>query len=1467
MGRWAAVLLLACGALPRAFAAAAYPYATEIFGVVEDVGGADVGFYDVAYVGIRTFESSFFANHRYTSDALHLAVDYVNTRREPKGVLIGGVQKYLRLTTRSTAGADDTFAGQKAQCVALARATVRAGVKIGAAAAQVVFSPASSDLARFTTPVIDAAGLLTLATAVSDTDTYKNNSLIFGGLSAASSRFQVPVELAVRRGARQLVYVSTRTKTINDELVASIAAGVAASKADNVRFGDEDRWYFDDYENAEAFVSALAEVYGKPYAVGKNGVDALISGFAGEDFAQMFYALKSASVDVGTLMMSEAAYDAGTWAYYADLAGFAAGPSDHLYIASTPQWLPELETRDMLTGWTSAEYAQAYEKIFLYSPDYHSATAHTDVALLVIALERSSNGSAASLAAFFRGVAESGEMIPGLLNTTLDANGQQKSNYIAAQLHYADSANHRCSRCLASGSLPGTQRVVGKGLEFPVPPWAQRRCVDEALCLNDGLCNVAGECVCVEVKGVGIKRLDNETCNVVCRHGFYRNGSATCAPAPPGSYQPLPENVGGLETVISCDFFEYQPSAGEGACVPCANNAHVVGWRTAATGADDCVCDAGSYTLTWPLPVGGCRDCPDGATCDGGLVAPFPDRGFWQLADATAHSKVEVYRCDDVFVCDGGNGGTTCARPAETQTRDGSAWAALPGTASAGADTCVDGYSAWVPLGNTAEWCSEGYNPKVPLCSGHLPGFFYFDKFALICPDGDALRGLVTGVSYILLFAAFTFINDVIRAHYPVLDTVLLTYQDIGIIVDLNFEWPASLAPLFIVFRIALFDVDIITPTCSYAAWNGLHVFALMLLLPLSAAARYGGQYVLSTRHKTANERRELGEVLFGNFLSFVVGAQASQIRQCLLVFSCRRIQGNGLVLYNDLSVECGGGTLVALRVVGIAYLAVVIVGATSAVYAHLFRNPHLFADASTLRLFGFLYTPFRSGALFWGAVRLLKQFALVAILVSFKGETVHQAWTAIIVIVIVTILSAVMQPNLSYASNWAEILGAGLTVFTIVCGLSFTIASENGPRSGQVLIVFLAFNVAYFAFALTATMSNGLDIYRRDTALANMTAVRVKGLAQAKAAAFAGDSESGDEPWRVTTAMLLLRGISAPTALLLQKKEPLEAFATFRGAALARFTASNFFLGNATTAVREFCELDIVLRDAVCDESPTGNFSCTHAADFYRRLTVALPYLLEFSLVAEDSERKALAGFVRELEAQDRLRRASRVPPIEKRTVEPIDQSSVLHFALHAPTKHVALLKSFLHRLVSADPRLPRDQATIRRHVAAMDLQHAWRVSSARRRGALPPRCYRIARMSLVAFDTFHAKRLGSVADDACAAARLAPAPALSAPPTFVESGTPGSARLRSATPTELRAGGGRLRQDAWRPPHGGRKRPTANATRSTALTAADHASEFKEQFTEGRLLCSIVYPPYDLKAARAGPRWPRREVVANTM
>ncbi|KAJ1445725.1 hypothetical protein M885DRAFT_578732 [Pelagophyceae sp. CCMP2097] len=608
--RRAAVLLCAAAA---ASAAAASPYATEEYGVVD---GA-VEHYDVAYIGIPSYEWY----HRSTIDALRLAVDTVNTRRRPKGVRIGGVQKYLRLTARSTAGFNASDEDQQAQCVNLAYETVQAGLLRGSGAAQVVFSAPADFLARLTTPIISAAGLVTLATQVSAPDIFEDNNRTYAGLSSAVPR-------------------------------------INASGVDGVSFMDEDKYALD------GSLAATKDLL----------------------FAELFYALRAKDLDVG-MILNEAAEDTATWSNYAQRVGenLKAGPSDNLYIVSTPQWLPEMETKDPLTGWTSAEYSENYGTIFKYGPDYHSAVAHTNVALLVHALEHPStqSGSAFEIDAFFRGIALRNETIPGLLNSTLDsATGQQTSPYMTSQLQYAvvstirptaaptaapttaNGTSRDCQGCISSGAAAGTKHVFGADFSFPVPPWAQRRCVDDGQCLNGGLCGRAGDCICAVPEG-GVASVGTGAsasvlravarCGLVCGLGFYRDTRAACLPSPPGSYQPVPENVGDFETV-------------------------------------------------------------------------------------------KVYQCNDIFDCPGGD--------------------------QRGTTKCPHG--------------------------------------------GAAARGLFTAFLYINLFAAFTFINDVIRASYPVLDTVLLTYQDIGIIADLNFEWPKSLGPFFIVFRVALFDVDIITPACSY---------------------------------------------------------------------------------------------------------------------------------------------------------------------------------------------------------------------------------------------------------------------------------------------------------------------------------------------------------------------------------------------------------------------------------------------------------------------------------------------------------------------------------------------------------------------------------------------------------------------------------------------------------------------------
>ena len=63
-------------------------------------------------------------------------------------------------------------------------------------------------------------------------------------------------------------------------------------------------------------------------------------------------------------------------------------------------------------------------------------------------------------------------------------------------------------------------------------------------------------------------------------------------------------------------------------------------------------------------------------------------------------------------------------------------------------------------------------------------------------------------ISWFCLFVLFIVINDVVRPRFSVLDVVLDSFQDLGVISGYWLYWPSSVDGLFAVYNIALFDVD-----------------------------------------------------------------------------------------------------------------------------------------------------------------------------------------------------------------------------------------------------------------------------------------------------------------------------------------------------------------------------------------------------------------------------------------------------------------------------------------------------------------------------------------------------------------------------------------------------------------------------------------------------------------------------------
>ena len=420
-----------------------------------------------------------------------------------------------------------------------------------------------------------------------------------------------------------------------------------------------------------------------------------------------------------------------------------------------------------------------------------------------------------------------------------------------------------------------------------------------------------------------------------CGAGLYL-ARGVCTACPAGTYQQLAVNEGGANSCQRCDSTSFAAAPGSSTCESCGADAFILGYALGSTSRNDCACLAGTYADGYPLTR--CRSCPDDASCDGGLTGPYPRRNFW-LSGVEYRSTVEAYRCKHAYLCPGGRGPATCASGAY------------------GPDACVDADNGNVSL-TDHDWCATGYSPKQPLCEGNKHGFFFIDTQATSCPDMNA--ALFTVLCWIGLLGSFVVINDVIRPQYPMLDVVLGTYQDLGIVGGLWFHWPRSLNTVFFVFTIALFDVDIYSPTCWFPTWASTHTFALMLTLPLFFWVVKAVRFLLTTK-RDENAKDDL----LCSGLSFLVGSQASLITYCLRPFACRSIAGVGRVRAHDPTRACGTDEIWYMRVVGVVYAGSVVVLLTAAICYHLNerKNENRLHDPQTLRRFGFMYTPFRSHA------------------------------------------------------------------------------------------------------------------------------------------------------------------------------------------------------------------------------------------------------------------------------------------------------------------------------------------------------------------------------------------------------------------------------------------------------------------------------------------------------------------------
>ena len=97
----------------------------------------------------------------------------------------------------------------------------------------------------------------------------------------------------------------------------------------------------------------------------------------------------------------------------------------------------------------------------------------------------------------------------------------------------------------------------------------------------------------------------------------------------------------------NCPIGYWLKTPGQSACdrCPLGTTTNFIG----ATRLTDCICRVGFFNRAGLNGVE-CEPCPDGATCEGGIDAPIPKKGYW----SNSSDRREIYRCVPPSVCRGG---------------------------------------------------------------------------------------------------------------------------------------------------------------------------------------------------------------------------------------------------------------------------------------------------------------------------------------------------------------------------------------------------------------------------------------------------------------------------------------------------------------------------------------------------------------------------------------------------------------------------------------------------------------------------------------------------------------------------------------------------------------------------------------------------------------------------------------------
>eukprot|EP00210_Caulerpa_lentillifera_P006567 g6272.t1 len=683
----------------------------------------------------------------------------------------------------------------------------------------------------------------------------------------------------------------------------------------------------------------------------------------------------------------------------------------------------------------------------------------------------------------------------------------------------------------------------------------------------------------------------------------------------------------------SCSIGEYMDEEGQNECHKCP-----IGTTTSQKGStsrDDCTCEKGYYNIH-SEEGDVCKECPHGATCDGGTRCPYPKKGFWmnETWPDNAYPCDPSGTCLGNYTCRKGNSGRICAE-------------------------CEDGYYSII------QQCYK--------CQHELLVMFF--------------SVLIVGVWY--------FINVSISRRLISLEMLLNWTQLANIIGDVNLNWPPRLMEVFGYASILDFDVDALEPSCLMRGWGFRENLIVQLCLPLfmtflavvgyflsrlifhqmkQKSFRLNGykKKVLSLFVHIPHSKEELStnwDRTVSNFFSFVDVTYITLTKYCFDTFKCQDIAGEK-VLRASPTILCNTAQHNEIVVLGIIGCFVYVVGYvvyTIWTLLYLWENEAFHKEKYVSR-YGFMYQNFEVRC-FLFPICILCQKLLFVIVLVFLNKPAFQIGALVMIVIASLMIHITTTPYLDAKTDVLVTFLLLALMFEAFGGLIFYNNSmSDGDRAllEWIIIVAVFLLLTVFLVIFLIDIGNKYYIYRT-----NKTPRNFADQADSQGLYSCGkETQSGEG---TSEASIMFSWSSKEDR---REKEMHEGADTFKPQYVYMCKQID------PSFTQDWDKLTKLYSGFVSRHSSASYWSLRPSAKFWRRLVDQLPEIVDFIAVADEETLSSFNSITQRL-YQDFFLANQVIPLPLMKLLNKRDRASMAHWLSVASREEKQLFLDTIGRML----------------------------------------------------------------------------------------------------------------------------------------------------------------------------------------